>query len=529
MKILTAAQMGEVDRLSTEIYRIPSLLLMENAGRAVADELRRAVPDLIHKRTVILCGKGNNGGDGFVVARHLSLHGIEPELVLFADPSALKGDALTNWNIVKSIGLRAQALPLESQAKAVLRNMPSPQVIVDALFGTGLSKPIKAPYKHIVEWINRARSAALIASVDIPSGLFADSPSVSGVAVEADLTVTFTAPKLSLVMPPAADHTGRLVVAPIGSPDALMENPEFRMSLIDKTFIQPALPARAHDSHKGTFGHVYVMAGSRAKSGAALMTGMGALRSGAGLVTLLLPESMRKDVVGKFPELMTEFLPETVTGTIAFEAVEKILALASQADALVVGPGLSTQESTRAAVREVVHRSPAPVVLDADGINAFASDAGAIHNMNGKAIAITPHPGEMARLLGSTISRVQKWRLDTARDLAGKSHFFVILKGFQTIVAAPTGDIFINTTGNPGMATGGSGDVLSGITGRFMAGWNRKFHGADLKELSRCLSAAVYLHGLAGDLAAKEKGEESMIATDLLPYLAGAFKTVAHA
>jgi len=256
------------------------------------------------------------------------------------------------------------------------------------------------------------------------------------------------------------------------------------------------------------------------------MTGLAALRSGAGLVTLWLAESLQHDVVGRFPELMTESLPETREGTIDRLAAEKIFASLGQADALVIGPGVTTQDATREAVREIVQRSTVPVVLDADGINAYSSDAASLRNEKGQAVIITPHPGEMARLLGRTIGDVQKSRLTTAAECAEKHHCFAILKGYQTVIASPNGQIFINSTGNPGMATGGSGDILAGMVGRFVAGWNRKYHGVDMQSLSDYLSAAVYLHGLAGDLAAEEKGEESMIATDIIPHLPAAFNRV---
>ncbi len=526
MKILTAAQMGEVDRLTTETYRIPSILLMENAGRSVADELARAIPCLDKKSILILCGKGNNGGDGFVVARYLFLRGARPRVVLFADPAGLKGDALANWNIVETLGVPLEVLPSPGEARLFLRKASVPHVVVDALFGTGLSKPIGAAIKPIVDWINRSSSSAFVASVDIPSGLFADSGSIQGPAVRARLTVTFTALKPALVLPPAAQNAGEVVVAPIGSPPGLLENPEYRMNLTDAARVKRALPPRARDSHKGTFGHVFVVAGSRGKSGAALMTGMAALRSGAGLVTLWLPESLQHDVVGRFPELMTESLFETGEGTLDRSAAAEFLAHAGQADALVVGPGVTNRPATREAVREIVERSPVPVVLDADGINAYASDAASLRNGNSQAVVITPHPGEMARLLGCTIGEVQKNRLAIARECAEKNRCFTILKGHQTVIASPSGHIFVNTTGNPGMATGGSGDILAGITGRFVAGWNRKYHGADQQALCDHLAAAVYLHGLAGDLAAEDKGEESMTATDLLPHLPEAFKRV---
>ncbi len=524
MKILTALQMGEVDRLTTEIHCIPSILLMENAGRSFADELEKTRPGLSHLRVVILCGKGNNGGDGFVVARYLALRGGRPDVVLVADPAGLKGDALTNWQIVQTLGLPVHVIHSASGARVFLKKLPPPDVIVDALFGTGLSKPLGREYRPIIDWMNRASSKALIASVDIPSGLFADSAQVAGPVVKAHMTVTFTALKLAQVVPPAAGYAGKVIVVPIGSPPSLLENPDYQMDLIDADTVRQSLPRRPPASHKGTFGHIFAVAGSCGKSGAALMTGLAALRSGAGLVTVWLPQSLQKVVVARVPELMSESLPETAEGTADVSGAEKILPRLREADALVVGPGLTTAGPTRLLVHQLVKHSPVPVVPDADGLNAFASHASEIVNESGQPVIITPHPGEMARLLGRTISGVQKNRVDTARSCSLKHGVFTILKGYQTIVASPTGQVLINPTGNPGMATGGSGDILAGMVGCLVGMWNRRFHGVNLRALTTHLAAAVYLHGLAGDLAAEEKGEDSLIATDLLSHLPEAFK-----
>ncbi len=527
MKILTAQQMGEVDRLTTERFRIPSILLMENAGRSVADELEKACPGLSRRRIVILCGRGNNGGDGFVVARYLTLRSANPSIILFSDPAKLKGDALINWKIVQAMGLPIQILSTRAEIRSNLKRLSPPDVIVDALFGTGLSKPIGPDFRPIIDWVNQAASSAFVAAVDIPSGLYADSPAVPGKAVKAHLTVTFSALKLVHVVPPASDYAGKVVLAPIGSPSVLFEDPDYRMNLVDAAQVRKTLSRRARDSHKGTFGHVYTVAGSHGKSGAALMTGLAALRSGAGLVTLWIPKNLQRTVVGKFPELMTESLPETEKGTADRTGAEKVLQSLSGIQALVIGPGLTTQSSTKKLIWKLVRHSTVPVVLDADGINAFVSPAEPLRNEEGQPVIITPHPGEMARLMGRTVPGVQKNRLETARECAERHQCFVILKGFQTLIAAPTGELFINNTGNPGLATGGSGDILAGMVGRFVAGWNSKDRSSEKAGLPDYLSSAVYIHGLAGDLAAEEKGVESLIATDLLAYLPQAFKRVA--
>jgi hydroxyethylthiazole kinase-like uncharacterized protein yjeF len=519
VKILTAAQMAEVDRLTTERYLVPSILLMENAGRSFADELAKACPGLDSRRITVFCGRGNNGGDGFVTARYLALRGAKPSILLFSSPEKLRGDALSNWEMARAMDLPTHILPTPALAKSYLKKTAAPDVIVDALFGTGLSKPIGPDFRPMVEWINKASSNAFVAAVDIPSGLLADSRTIPGPAVKAHLTVTFSALKLAHVVPPASDLAGKVVLVPIGSPPALFENPEYRLNLIDPSQVRKALPRRARDSHKGSFGHIYVVAGSRGKSGAALMTGLAALRSGAGLVTLWLPQGLQRSVVGKFPELMTEFLPETDEGTSDKGGAERLLAQLPQADAVVLGPGVTTHPSTRRLIWELVRRSPVPVVLDADGINSFVPPAEPLRNEMDQPVVITPHPGEMARLVGKKIADVQKDRLETARACAARHHCYAILKGFQTVIAAPAGELFINVTGNPGMATGGTGDILAGMVGQFAASWRCQSAREDHCSLADYLSAAVYLHGLAGDLAAEEEGMESLIATDLLAYL----------
>jgi NAD(P)H-hydrate epimerase len=296
--------------------------------------------------------------------------------------------------------------------------------------------------------------------------------------------------------------------------------------LLDEGTAGRVLTTRNRESHKGTYGHVYIVAGSRGKSGAALMAGQSALRAGAGLVTLLLPTGLQRHVAGRVPELMTEPLPETPEGTLDTAALEPILGFAKQADAIVIGPGLTTHDATKRLVQELVRLSPAPIVLDADGINAFAGKPEVLRNDAGRAVVITPHPGEMARLLGTSIFQVQAHRLETALRCSREYGWCTVLKGYRSIVATPDGRVRINPTGNPGMATGGTGDILAGMIGRFLAAWGLRFHGADLLALGDYVGTAVYLHGLAGDIAAAEKSEESLVATDLVTSMPKAFLSI---
>jgi ADP-dependent NAD(P)H-hydrate dehydratase / NAD(P)H-hydrate epimerase len=519
--------MAEVDRLTSEVYHIPSILLMESAGRSATDVMMREFTDLGRGRVVILCGKGNNGGDGLVIARHLSVRGLAPEVVMLCDPASLRGDALSNWEMVHALGIQTEILNTDGVIRRYLRTSVTPDVVVDAIFGTGLTKPVAGALGSVIDCVNRWGERSKVVAVDIPSGLFAGSHRVEGRAVRAHLTVTFSALKPALVLSPAAELAGRVVLVPIGSPASLLAKAEYRLNLIDSVQVRRSLPARARGGHKGTYGHVFALAGSRGKSGAALMTGMAALRSGAGLVTLLLPESLQRDIVGRFPELMTESLPETRVGSHDESAAAKVLDLLGSADCVVAGPGVTMQPSAKALIRQVVRRSPVPVVLDADGLNAFAGDAGTLGNDAGQPVILTPHPGEMARLIGSSVAAVQADRLAAAGQVAEQAGCYVVLKGHQTIVACPNGDSHVNPTGNPGMGTGGTGDILAGMMGRFIAGWQRMGGARNPIPLADYVCAAVYLHGRAGDIAANEKGEESLVATDLLLALPDATKEVA--
>ncbi len=524
MKILKAKEMTEVDRLSTEVFSVPSILLMENAGRSVAEEILKARPNLQGKRVYIFCGKGNNGGDGLVVARHLAMRGIQPEIFLHFDPSQYAGDALTNWEITRAMGLPVRITASKAEREGLFRSLPRPDLIVDALFGTGLSKPIGPDLHNIIAWINNCADTAFVVSVDIPSGLFADSPEIPGDAVRAHLTITFTALKVAQVVPPASDLAGKVIVVPIGSPRQLLENPGYLIELVDAGMARGALRPRPRAAHKGDFGHVFVVAGSRGKSGAALMAGLSALRTGAGLVTLCLPESLQSKLSGQVPELMSEWLPETPEGSLDSTGLSRLMDVLKPADSVVVGPGLTTNPGTQQTVVELVQNATVPVVLDADGLNAFAGRPEALRNHHGQPMAITPHPGEMARLLGLSIGEIQSDRLGTAREFAREHGCHVVLKGFQTVTADPRGRVIINSSGNPGMATGGTGDILAGMIGCFTAGWACSRE--DENKLVQHLAAAVYLHGLSGDLAVQDMGMECLAATDLLRFLPAAFKRI---
>jgi hydroxyethylthiazole kinase-like uncharacterized protein yjeF len=510
MRVLNAAQMREADRRTIEDVGIPSMVLMENAGRQVVATMESTFEGLAEMRVAVVCGRGNNGGDGFVVARTLLQRGFDVSVYLVGNSVELKGDARTNWQILRN--LEVDVVEFRDAASWELRgtDVLGADVIVDAMFGTGLRAPLEGLAKTIVDDINGASGP--VVAIDIPSGLSADSVDVEGPAIRAAVTVTLASPKLPLVLPPAEGLAGNLVIADIGIPQSVIDAVDGPwVEILTKDTVRPLIQGRAQDSHKGDYGRVLVVAGSRGKTGAAYLTAMSALRSGAGLVTIAAPASCVPSIASLGAEFMTEALEETPEATIAFEALDRVLDFG--ADIIAIGPGLGRAASTAAFVQGLVERTGVPLVLDADALNAFAGDADRLMGRDDLSLVITPHPGEMARLVGLSVEDVQHHRLDIARDFASSHRVHVVLKGHRTIVATPEGKAFINLTGNPGMATAGSGDVLTGM----IAGW----FGQALDAEAAC-KLAVYLHGTAGDLAEADEGEVALIAGDLIDRLGDA-------
>ena len=496
MRILTPEQIREVDRLSTEKYGIPSLILMENAGMRVAEVLEKEFENLNQLTIAILCGKGNNGGDGFVLARQLIQKGCFPFVFLFASEDDVKGDAKTNLNILKGLGYPPTIVLNEHDWDEEKLELMDADIVVDALLGTGARKPIEGFYKSIIESIAEDFPSAAVVAVDVPSP-----------GLEADITVTFSALKPSLVLYPDCEEAGDVILAAIGNPEELLENESHTLYLIDPHDVPPRTP----DSNKGTYGRVLVVGGSRGKSGAAAMAGQAALRAGAGLVTVATAESVLPIIAISMPELMTEPLAETSQGTIANQSIASLM---KDKTVVAIGPGLTTYVETVSFVRRVVSECRTQLVIDADGLNALVGFDGDL----GGAV-LTPHPGEMARLAGKDIPYVVANRIEVAKQFAKTRNAYVVLKGYRTVVAAPDENIYINPTGNPGMATGGTGDILTGMIAGILA---QEHLGSFIERL--CL--AVYLHGHAGDLAAEEIGEESLVATDLLRFLPKAWENL---
>lgn len=518
MKILTAAETRDVDRLTTERAGVPSLVLMEAAGRSVAELIGAAFPSFTRRKILVLCGKGNNGGDGFVVARRLQEMGAKPAVYLFALPEEVKGEAAANlqrWH--QSDGVLS--VVSDSAFDAAMLDLRAPAIVVDALLGTGVRGAVEGLLRRVIDAVNARPAEIPVVSVDVPSGLNADTGAVCGEAIRADFTVTFTAPKLGFFYGEAAGYQGQLVVREIGSPPELVEEvgkSSLRWSE-PAEFARFALP-RKPEGHKGDYGHALIVAGSVGKTGAAVLSSWSALRAGAGLVTVATAEPALPLVASHTPEVMTAPLAATVAGTISDRCLDggAFAALVTGKRAIGIGPGLTTNPETQSFVHRVLANREVPIILDADGLNAFAGRASELKNPRGR-LAITPHPGEMARLLGCSAPQVQKSRVDLARKAAADWNTHVILKGHHTVVAAPDGTIFINSTGNPGMASGGTGDALTGILAALTAQFGTG-------EWHRVLAFGVYLHGLAGDVALEQVGGAPLMASDLIQSIPGAYR-----
>jgi NAD(P)H-hydrate epimerase len=510
MRVLNTAQMREADRRTISDIGIPALVLMENAGRQTVAAMEAMYSDLSERRIAILCGRGNNGGDGFVVARTLVQRGVDVSVFLLGSVGEVRGDARTNLEILARIGVTVVEVSDSQAWELHFSEVSDCTLIVDAIFGTGLNGPISGLIESVIADVNE--SGIPVVAIDLPSGLSADTPEPTGPAVDAALTVTLAAPKLSLVLPPGETLAGDIVIADIGIPSEVLDGLEGpRVDLLTRASMRECITPRTADTHKGDYGRVLVIAGSRGKTGAAHLAAVGALRSGAGLVTVATSRCCQDVVAALGPEYMTEGIEERGDEGLEPDAVDRILELAR--DVIAIGPGLGTAPATREFIKRVVDRATMPVVVDADGLNAFADDPDRLSEREGRDLIITPHPGEMARLLGMSTDEVQASRIEIARNFAAAHHCYVVLKGHRTLIATPDEKVFINPTGNPGMATGGTGDVLTGM----IAAWL-----AQLLDAEAACKLGVYLHGMAGDLAEADEGEAAMTSVDLAGHLGDA-------
>ena len=509
MRVLNAAQMREADRRTIDDIGLSSLVLMENARRQTVAAMEAMYADLLERQVAVLCGRGNNGGDGFVVARTLVQRGVDVSVFLIGRVADVRGDARVNLDILGRLGLTVVEIADSQAWELHFSEVSDCTLIVDAIFGTGLNAPIAGFIESVVTDVNA--SGIPVVAIDLPSGLSADSPDPIGPSIEAGLTVTLAAPKIPLVLSPADTHAGDIVIADIGIPADVIESLDGpHVHLLTRVAMRELIAPRTPESHKGDYGRVLIVAGSLGKTGAAYLSAIGALRSGAGLVTVATPSGCQPILSAMGPEYMTEGLAETVDGLNPDE-VDRVVEMAR--DVLAIGPGLGRAAGTREFVRQLVDRATMPLVVDADGLNAFADDPDRLAGREGRDVIITPHPGEMARLIGMSTDEVQASRMEIARNFAIAHHVFVVLKGHRTLIATPDDKVFINPTGNPGMATGGTGDILTGM----IAAWL-----AQLLDTEAACRLAVYLHGLAGDLAEADEGEVAMTSSDVAGHLGDA-------
>ena len=510
MKIADARTIRDIDRIAVEKYGISGLQLMENAGRGVAgialSELGGAATGA---RAAIFAGKGNNGGDGYVAARHLHNAGIAVTVYALCRCEELRGDAALNAASWRKMNGRVEELLSIEAVKAAGESIEKSAIVIDAIFGTGLSDEVTGVHGEAIRLINRL--AKKIISIDIPSGIHATTGAVLGEAVMAHLTATMAMPKLGLLLFPGRAHAGRVEVVDIGVPMEAIEDPSIKWNLLGPSDMSGILKPRKPESHKSSHGHLLILAGSPGLTGAAYMSGAAALRAGAGLVTVGVPESLHDIMEVKTTEVMTVSLPETPGRRLGTASYEEIRRAAANKTALVIGPGAGTSEELMKLIGLILQDIRIPVVIDADGLNSFAPRIASLKGLKAQ-VVLTPHPGEMSRLLNTKIQEIQADRVGAAEKLVELTGATVVLKGAYTVIACPDGQVYLNPTGNPGLATAGTGDILAGMLGAFLA------QGYSAFEAS---AAAVYLHGLAGDEAKKKSGELGMIATDLLEYIPG--------
>lgn len=505
--LVSGSVMKAIDQKAIEIWGISGLVLMENAGRAVVDSIEEEVGSVEGKRFVIVCGKGNNGGDGFVITRHLLNRGAKVDCLLLGELSQLKGDARTNAVILQNAGITIRETTKLDEISPIISTAP---FIVDAIFGTGLSAPPTGIFAQTIQLINQ--SSAYVISVDLPSGLDADTGKVFEPTVKAHLTITMGIPKYGLILYQGKSFAGKLRIADIGIPKSLIEQ-QADTFLVTESDIRQILPRRRPDGHKGTFGTCLVIAGARGYSGAACLTAMAAIRAGAGLVRVAFPQSLAPIIEARVIEPVKHPLPETTDATLSLDAASPILDLAADATSIAIGPGISTHQETKKLIREILPQLNKPMVIDADAINNLV-DAEETLKQCSAPLILTPHPGELSRLIGVAPNEINNRRIEIARETARNFNCVLVLKGAPTVIATPQGKVFVNNTGNSGLGSGGTGDVLTGLIAGLLA------QGASPLDASLI---GVFLHGKTADIAAQELTEYCLIAGDLLQFLPRAF------
>jgi ADP-dependent NAD(P)H-hydrate dehydratase / NAD(P)H-hydrate epimerase len=515
-RVVSAEEMQWCDASTINTYGVPGLLLMENAGRGIVEIIKQNYSTLESKNILIVCGKGNNGGDGFVIARLLSNSCAQIHVLLMASPSELKGDAKTNFIILhKFVKKSSHQIKLHRYSKKLLSSLSKPDIIVDAMFGTGFAGVVRKPFADVIDWMNK--QGTQIVAVDIPSGVNGTTGVVENCAVRANLTMTFGAIKSGLLCNQGRELTGSISVMDIGIPNSITGNNRLKTFLVEQSDVRRVIPKRSVHAHKYSVGKVLVLAGSKGLTGAAALCSTSVMRAGAGAVVLGTPDPVYPILARKLTEVMTFPLPATSDGTLSLSALDGIRAKLSWADVLVIGPGLSQNPETQQLILKLLLEYRGKVLIDADGLNAIAANGISKFRSARAQCILTPHVGEFSRLTGLSSIEVERHRIEAARVLAKQLSTTIVLKGVPTITASKDGKCFLNSTGNPGMATAGSGDVLSGVIGGLWA--------QGMSDIEAAY-AGVYLHGLSGDLAAKKIGERGLLANDLIEYLPAAMRLI---
>ncbi len=499
MKIASLEQMRLMDQTAISEFGIPDQLLMENAGLASYEKIRDRF-DLQKDKFLIVCGGGNNGGDGLVVARKLFSNEAKVQVVLLSDPSKFKGSAHLNYQIAQQMKIPTQSI---ENAQDFENLLPAFDVIVDAIFGTGLDREVGGKYRNIIQAINR--SGKPVVSIDIPSGINGNTGQVMGIAVKADMTITFGLPKLGNLLLPGFEYNGHLFVTHISFAPKIFNNPEVQTQINDPV----ELPERPTDAHKGFCGKVLFVAGAANYLGAPYFAAHAFLKAGGGLSYLATPRQIAHTIAMQGPEIIFQPLQATESGSIAHENLDFLLEFSEDMEMVIVGPGASLQAETQQLIRDLLEKSPKPVLVDGDGLTAVAKDPACIKFRQAPTI-LTPHPGEMARLLNISIGEVQKNRVEVLRRACKGLNAIIVLKGAHSLIGHPDGRVYMNLSGNPGMATAGSGDVLTGTIAAMYA---------LLKDPLMATRVGVFLHGLAGDLAAQKMGMDGLLAGDILQHL----------
>lgn len=516
MRLVKASEMQEMDRRVIQELGIPGAVLMENAARGASRIFLEHFDPEYDSHIFILCGRGNNGGDGYVMARYLYQAGLSVTVAVLTPFSKITGDALLNLNIIRRLGLEIIEVPNEDHWSRISSVLTTCDFIIDGILGTGLNSDVRGFYSHVISDVNATENPVM--AIDIPSGLNADTGQVMGISIDADLTVTFGFPKLGQFLFPGADHVGRLARIDIGIPDSVSHEIESMYKMIEPDEFGHLFHVEKRDIHKGSRGHILILAGSKGKTGAAVLTALGALRSGAGLVTVGIPESLNSVLESKLTEAMTLPLPETSEGTLSLDAEKTIMAFMEDKTTVAIGPGISTNKETSELVRKLIGLCDIPMIIDADGLNALVGQLNVLAEYKG-ICTLTPHPGEMGRLSGLKNYEIQSDRIGYAARFAAEYGCNLVLKGAGTIVAEPDGQISVNPTGNPALSSGGSGDVLTGMIAGFMArGW----------PVVKAVQAGVYMHGLAADFLAEEMGAAGILASELLDVLPGLNASIAE-